>query len=288
MSRGRLRGLPTTPLVVLRGGGGTVLFDEIRELELEFQAKLLRVMQHRAVTPVGSHTSMPVDVRILAATNRDLKEMVRAGRFREDLYYRLKVISLKTIPLKDRPEDIGVLAEHILARIALRAGLPPKRLPAAWLDCLRRHDWPGNVRELENFLERIALVHDEEIQPGSVQCLCAGKAIAAKGHLQECAGTDDLFDCSSMRDGTCPWRFGRVSEEAAEIAAWRTLAELERQHIVRTLEHTMHNRTFAARLLGISRQQLGRKIKDLGLDSSQRRPGRSSQVRGYVKRTRLD
>ncbi len=254
--------------------GGTILFDEIGELELEFQAKLLRVLQHKSVTPVGGHTTVPVDVRILAATNRDLKALVQAGRFREDLFYRLNVISLKTIPLKDRPEDIGILADHILAKIALRGGLPPKRLPPEWLDCMRRHNWPGNVRELENFLERIALVADEEIQPGIVQCLCPGKAIASGGHLEECSQTDDLFDCSSRREGTCPWRFSTPSDAPVEGLTWQTLADIKRHHISRTLEHAKHNQTLAARLLGISRQQLDRKIKALGLDPSRCRPGR--------------
>jgi DNA-binding NtrC family response regulator len=254
--------------------GGTVLFDEIGELELEFQAKLLRVLQHRTVTPIGGHAAIPVDVRIIAATNRDLKALVEAGRFREDLYYRLNVISLKTLPLKDRPEDIDVLADHILAKIALRSGLPPKRLPLEWLDCMRRHNWPGNVRELENFLERIALVPDKEIQPGIVQCLCPGKAIASGGHLEKCSQTDELFDCSSKRDGTCPWRYGMPSDEPSNGLAWQTLADAERQHIVRTLEHAKYNQTLAAQLLGISRQQFCRKIKALGLDTSRSRPGR--------------
>lgn len=253
--------------------GGTILFDEIGELELEFQAKLLRVLQHRTVTPVGGHTAIPVDVRILAATNRDLKALVEAGRFREDLYYRLNVIALKTIPLKDRPEDTEVLADHILAKIGLRTGVPPKRLPPEWLDCMRRHDWPGNVRELENFLERIALVPDEEIEPGMVQCLCPGRAIASGGHLKKCSQVDDLLDCSSRHDGTCPWRFGKTADAPAEELVWQTLADTERQHILRTLQHAKYNQTLAARLLGISRQQLCRKIKPLGL-SSRSRPGR--------------
>jgi transcriptional regulator with PAS, ATPase and Fis domain len=150
---------------------GTIFLDEIGELELEFQAKLLRVLQQRTVTPVGGHTGVAVDVRILAATNCDLKAMVQAGRFREDLYYRLNVLSLKTIPLKDRTEDIGVLAEHVLARLALRYGMPVKRLSPHWLDCMRRHDWPGNVRELENFLERIALSDGQETHREGVFCL---------------------------------------------------------------------------------------------------------------------
>ena len=109
------------------------------------QAKLLRVLQERTVTPLGSHKEIAVDVRVIAATNRDLSELVRAGKFREDLYFRLNVVSLKTIPLKDRLEDLGDLADHILANVAISRGVPCKRLASRCLGCLRKHDWPGNV-----------------------------------------------------------------------------------------------------------------------------------------------
>jgi DNA-binding NtrC family response regulator len=253
--------------------GGTIFLDEIGELELEFQAKLLRVLQQRTVTPVGGHAGVAVDVRVLAATNGDLKAMVEAGRFREDLYYRLNVIRLKTVPLKDRPEDISVLAEHILARLALRNASPVKLLSPHWLECMRAHDWPGNVRELENFLERIVLVDEHEIHPETAQCLCAGRAIC-QGDSAGTSYPGKFFDCSRGRDGACPWQRVVTSGDPVRQPSWPTLAELERQHIARTLEHALDNQTLAARLLGISRQHLCRKIKTLGLDSSRFRPGR--------------
>ncbi len=142
--------------------GGTIFLDEMGELELEFQSKLLRVLQERTVTPLGSHREIPVDARVIAATHCDLANMVAAGRFREDLYYRLNVITLKTIPLRDRPEDIEVLAWHILGQLAERHGLPPKQLSHRCLECLREHEWHGNVRELANYLERASLLMNDE------------------------------------------------------------------------------------------------------------------------------
>ena len=253
--------------------GGTILLDEIGDLEPEFQAKLLRVLQEQIVTPVGGHKGIPVDVRVIAATNCDLKGLVKAGRFREDLFYRLNVISLKTIALKDRPEDIGVLAEHILARLASRDGAPPKRLAPQWLACMREHNWPGNVRELENFLERIALLDEVAMHSETAQCLCAGRVIC-EGDSVSSAHHGEFFDCSHSHDGNCPWRHAVTAANPARKPSWPTLADLESQHILRTLEHAQFNQTSAAALLGISRQQLCRKIKDLGLDASRSRPGR--------------
>ena len=257
--------------------GDTILLDEIGELEPEFQAKLLRVLQERTVTPVGGHKGIPIDVRVIAATNCDLKALVKTRRFREDLYYRLNVVSLKTIALKDRPEDISVLAERILSRLASRNGSPPKHLSPQWLVCMREHDWPGNVRELENFLERIALLDEPAIRSETAQCLCASRAIC-EGDSASSPHQGEFFDCSKNRDGACPWRHAVTPGDPVRQPSWPTLAELERQHIMRTLEHVLYNQTAAARLLGISRQQLCRKIRDLGLDASRSRPGRSRTV----------
>ena len=134
--------------------GGTIFLDEIGELPTDMQTKLLRVLQQRTVTPAGSHEEVPVNVRVIAATNRDLDREVGEGRFREDLYYRLNVVSVKTLLLRDRPDDIAAIAEHFLNKLAITHGLTVKCLSAEALARLRADEWPGNVRQLENALER--------------------------------------------------------------------------------------------------------------------------------------
>ena len=146
--------------------GGTIFLDEIGELGLDLQAQLLRVIQDRAVIPVGHHRSLPVDVRIIAATNRDLHGDVAAGRFRLDLYYRLNVVKLTTTPLSNRPEDIEPLCRGFLERWSIENGLPHRRLSPAVPQALRDYDWPGNVRQLQNVLERATVFTDsDEIAP---------------------------------------------------------------------------------------------------------------------------
>jgi len=145
--------------------GGTFFLDEIAEIPPSTQVKLLRVLQEREVLPVGATESIPVDVRVIAATNRDLDEEIRVGRFRSDLYYRLNVIALHLPPLRQRREDIAVLAESFLQRAAAARGTPLKHVSSAAFDALMAYDWPGNVRELENALERAAvLTIGDEIQ----------------------------------------------------------------------------------------------------------------------------
>ena len=165
--------------------GGTIFLDEIGELELELQAKLLRVLQERVVVPVGSHDGVPVNVRVIAATNRELHREVLAGRFREDLYYRLNVVSIHTLPLKERPEDIEVLARHFLARFAAENGMAPKRLSSAGVEQLHRYPWPGNVRELENAIERAFL-----FSPGDAIEAEVLPAISAAEESREAARLD--------------------------------------------------------------------------------------------------
>jgi DNA-binding NtrC family response regulator len=135
--------------------GGTLLLDEIGELAPPLQAKLLRVLQEGEVRPVGEERARKVNVRVIASTHRDLGALVRAGTFREDLYYRLEVVSLRIPPLRERPEDVPVLARHFLARFAERFGVEPLRVQDELFDRLARHAWPGNVRELENAIERL-------------------------------------------------------------------------------------------------------------------------------------
>ena len=140
--------------------GGTIFLDEIGELELELQAKLLRVIQERVVVPVGTEKGVQVDVRIVAATNRDLQEEVRAGRFRLDLFYRLNVVPLHSMPLSNRKEDTSLLAQHFLNKLAIENGLPSKKLSQGGIAVLQEYSWPGNVRELQNTVERAVVFSD--------------------------------------------------------------------------------------------------------------------------------
>ncbi|HEY5720055.1 MAG TPA: sigma-54 dependent transcriptional regulator, partial [Gammaproteobacteria bacterium] len=150
--------------------GGTLLLDEVAELPLHMQVKLLRAIQEKAVRPVGAERETPVDVRILSATHKDLAELVQAGAFRQDLFYRINVIELHVPPLRERPSDIPMLAGHTLARLAAQSGIEPPELAAAALDALKQYHFPGNVRELENILERAMtlcegnLIHREDLQ----------------------------------------------------------------------------------------------------------------------------
>jgi DNA-binding NtrC family response regulator len=256
--------------------GGTIFLDEIGDLESEMQMKLLRVLQQRTVTPLGSHEEIPVDVRVIAATNRDLAREVARGRFREDLYYRLDVISLRTTPLRDRPEDIETLAHFFLAKLSVLHGLAPKKLTAAALDCLRRHDWPGNVRQLENVLERAVfltkgdLIDDEAIWLGERQdVLQATDAPSCRDVAPESPSDNTLpAAAASMATASCL--------STSDAAHWSTMAEMEREHIRRTLERTFYNQSETARLLGIERHQLARKIRKYGLDASRVKLARRS------------
>ena len=149
------------------------------------QTKLLRVLQQCAVCPVGSYEEIPIDIRVIAATNRDLEREVAAGRFREDLYYRLNVVSLRTAPLRERPEDIADLTRHFLNKLSINYGLPAKHLSEAALVRLQRYDWPGNVRQLENVLERAAflsrgeMIDAEDVFVGE-EAIAASEAIAPR------------------------------------------------------------------------------------------------------------
>lgn len=248
--------------------GGTIFLDEVGELDQHYQSMLLRVIQQRTVVPVGSHRELPVDVRIIAATNRPLDTEVHSGRFRMDLYYRLNVVSLRTLPLRDRADDIPVLARHFLDRIAEEDGLPCKRLSLEGLAKLCSHDWPGNVRELQNVLERAAVFSDTEVI-GPAQ-LDLGRTSSETSPV-----TWPPPDVPPQGHSVTPTaRRGDPAQPAAsELAhAWLSLADCEAQHIARTLELTGYNQSAAARLLRIDRHLLARRMKKYGL---RRPPGLS-------------
>jgi DNA-binding NtrC family response regulator len=252
--------------------GGTIFLDEIGELDLDLQAKLLRVLQDREVTPVGSHESVPVDVRVVAATNRNLEEEVRAGRFRLDLYYRLNVVCIETLGLKDRVEDIPVLAKHFVAKAAVDNGLPLKSISEEAMALLESYVWPGNVREMQNLIERAVLFTPGEIigPEAFVDSLRGKMARRMSGDLATQHLGDESVDPFVSRNDR-----PRQMDEKESISPpptiplpvdertgeWATLAVMEREHIRRTLEECFYNQSAAARLLDVDRKLLARKIK---------------------------
>lgn len=225
--------------------GGTLLLDEIGDLDVDLQAKLLRVLQERTYRPVGAHRDVDTDVRILAATNRDLSERIAAGRFRADLFYRLNVLALHVPPLRDRREDVPELAEHFTRAARARTSCPGRGPSHAALERLVRHDWPGNVRELENVIERAVLE-------------ARGRAIEPPD-LEFGPSRGDLSRNATVVAGALP---------SGDL----TLRSLEKAHIERVLAQTGNNRARAARLLGIHRATLYQKIDALGLSRGKEAP----------------
>src|SRR5262249_29301434 len=220
--------------------GGTILLDEIGELALVAQAKLLRVLQEGEVRPVGEDRVQKVDVRVIAATHRDLRELSAQGKFREDLFYRLNVIHLHVPPLRERPEDIPVLARYFLGRYEQRFGIRPLKAPAEFMDRLMQHSWPGNVRELENAIEGVvALSMDGEVDV-SLLPRAAPSAVAAGAPSQD--------PRASLKE---------------------RLDAYERGLIVAALEEAGGNRTHAARALGLNRGTLHSKLNKYGLATAE-------------------
>ncbi|HXV20928.1 MAG TPA: sigma-54 dependent transcriptional regulator [Desulfuromonadales bacterium] len=213
--------------------GGTLFLDEIGELPLELQPKLLRVLQEGEILRVGETRPRKVDVRVLAATARDLRDEVAKGRFRDDLFYRLAVVEVHIPPLRDRSEDIPLLAENFVRRIATREGRPVPQLQADALEVLRGYPWPGNVRELENFMEKTMI-------------FCRSETI----------------DLASL-----PWEVRRSNRNEAESLSLKQASmRLEGEYIRKALAATGGNRTQAARLLEISLRGLLYKMKEYGLE----------------------
>ena len=242
--------------------GGTIFLDEIGELYPELQAQLLRVIQQRAVIPVGSHHSIPVDVRIIAATSRHLAGEVDAGRFRLDLYYRLNVVKIETVPLQDRPEDVEPLCRHFLDRLSIENGMPQKRLSPSAIEVLSGCDWPGNVRQLQNVLERVVVfTRPEEITDQHVLRLLEPEVAAPIADDLSVVGSPQPAAPGSGGGGQAS---GLVYGEQ-DLDSWPTLAESERRLIEKTLQRTFFNQSAAARLLDIDRRLLARKIQKYGI-----------------------
>jgi len=220
--------------------GGTLFLDEVGELPLAMQVKLLRAIQERAVRPVGAHAEVAVDVRILSASHQDLGKLVAENRFRQDLYFRINVITLRVPPLRERPEDIPALAEHVLARLADREGGPRRRLSSAAVAALQQYAFPGNVRELENLLERAC-------------ALCDGDEITA--------ADVDLYPSEGITQSLMGFHAASEPEFDPEADS-----DDERIRVLRALDETRWNRSAAARKLGMTLRQLRYRLQKWGMD----------------------
>lgn len=225
--------------------GGTLFLDEVADLPLNMQVKLLRAIQEKAVRPIGAPKEISVDVRILSATHKDLAKQVEEGKFRQDLFYRINVIQVNVPPLRERLEDIPLLAQYFLEKFAKDWEMEIPGLSKAAQTALSAYGFPGNVRELENILERaITLCDDTEIQPAHLQLPEDGAAVGASSSGQNLPG----------------YRPGEPLEEY--------LTEIEKQAILTALDATRWNRTAAAKRLGMTFRSLRYRLKKLGLDDS--------------------
>ena len=217
--------------------GGTLFLDEVGDLPLPMQVKLLRAIQEKSVRPVGAQTEIKVDVRVLSATHKELQGLVNMGKFRQDLYYRLNVIELHIPPLRERPEDIPLLAEQLCTRLAGQLGMTAPQLTVGVIEAFRGYDFPGNVRELENILERaLTLCNGSEITINDLQLPQTEAARAEDGAFTDKESLDDYLE------------------------------RLERSAIEKALTKANQNKTAAAKLLGISFRALRYKLEKLGIE----------------------
>ncbi|PFG51773.1 two-component system response regulator PilR (NtrC family) [Marinobacter sp. LV10R520-4] len=231
--------------------GGTLFLDEIADLPLPMQVKLLRAIQEKAVRPVGDSHEVPVDIRVLSATHKDLSALVQDGLFRQDLFYRINVIEIRVPPLRERSGDIALLARHILLRIAREYECTPIALTDAAVDYLKGYHFPGNVRELENILERaFTLCDGDVIDSGDLQLRssCSSMDSPLLAPTAEIMATADI----------------ELSEQGLGLEGY--LENIERKAIEQALEATRWNKTAAAKKLGISFRALRYKLKKLGLE----------------------
>ncbi|GAB7079260.1 sigma-54-dependent transcriptional regulator [Megalodesulfovibrio paquesii] len=231
---------------IVQADHGTLFLDEIGELDALIQAKLLRMLQQGEVQRVGSDDVLTVDVRVIAATNRDLEAEVAAGRFRQDLFYRLNVLHIHVPALRERLEDIPLLAQHFLERFASKYSKPLKRFTPQAMDALVRHHWPGNIRELENAIERAVL-------------LAAGEYVGERELPLALRQASPAATAPAVLPAGHP-------DPAAPSLAGRPLDEVEKTAILETLTQTGGNKSEAARLLGISRVTLHKKLQAYGVE----------------------
>ena len=242
--------------------GGTLLLDEISEMDVRLQAKLLRAIQERVIDRVGGAKPVPVDIRIIATSNRVLTDAVRAGTFREDLMFRLNVENLKIPPLRERPADIGELATHFIKKYSEANGLAVRPLSVDARRALNTARWPGNVRELENTLHRAVL-------------LSSGAEIGVDGIL-----SPDGARLDAARGTGIAEQAAMAAEQVTRSLVGRTVAEVERDLILETLKHCLGNRTHAANILGISIRTLRNKLNEYSADGAPIPPPHGGEMRG--------
>lgn len=222
--------------------GGTLFLDEISEMDINLQAKLLRAIQEKEIDRIGSNKPIKVDIRLIATTNRDLEKEVKAGTFRQDLYFRLNVINLVLPPLRERKMDIPKLSRFFIEKYAKQNGVSAKTLSEGALDRLLHYEWPGNIRELENVMHRAVLIaRGDQIGPEAI-------GVGAENSL-------------ALKAGGAVQSSQKQNDTVADHLVGKTVAEVERDLIIKTLDKCLGNRTHAANILGISIRTLRNKLK---------------------------
>ena len=242
--------------------GGTLFLDEIGDMPMEAQTRLLRVLQEGEYTTVGGRTPIRTNVRIIAATNRDLQQQIDQGLFREDLYYRLNVVPLRLPPLRERLEDIPDLVRHFLA-IAEKEGLPSKSFETGAIERLKRHNWPGNVRELENLVRRLSAIYTQDIVTVDMVESEFAPTTRPTPFSDTAEATADLSEAVERYLGDYFMSFGQELPPAGLYT--RILRKVESPLITAALAATRGNQIRAADLLGVNRNTLRKKIRDLGI-----------------------
>ncbi len=243
--------------ILVSPDGGTLFIDAVSEMPLDLQARLLRALQDKQVKPAGASQPLPVTVRVLAASSRNLSTMVDGGQFRKDLYYRLNVVSLRIPPLRDRGEDISLLAEHFLERMRRESGVHYVFASDA-MQTIRTYEWPGNVRELENAVERAcALSSGPVLHMGDMPTQMQGDSLLDKS--APIIRVDERMPADGRRNAT------HENHAAPPIIS---IAELEREAILNTIRQLRGDKLMAAKLLGIGKTTLYRKLKEYGISES--------------------
>ncbi len=240
---------------------GTIFLDEIGEMSPKLQVKLLRVLQERVVEPVGAARSVEVNVRVIAATNKDLREEVRQGRFREDLYYRLQVVPVELPALRDRGDDVALLSNYFLERVAEQNGMTPLTISSEAMSALRSYTWPGNVRELENIMERLAILSD-----GPALQLADLPEYMVSGEVLQRAQESEVQN-SALTTAVAGSEFALTEIPESGLDFNALVDGFENTLILKALEKTAGNKKAAARLLKLNRTTLVEKIKKKGLES---------------------